>query len=79
MTKPKTLLEVQDVTPVEADCSPLPICPGIFKSNRGSYLIVGKVLSVEDATALPEGRVAADEYVVEVPASMIDLLKDSGQ
>ena len=79
MNNPKARLQVQDVTPVEADCSPLPICPGIFKSNRDSYLIVGKVLSVEDATALPEGRVAADEYVVEVPANMIDLLKDSEQ
>ena len=71
----KARLKVQDVTPVEADCAPLPVCPGIFRSNRGSYLIVGKVLSVQDATALPEGRVAADEYVVEVPADMIDLLK----
>lgn len=75
MNNPKARLKVQDVTPVEADCAPLPICPGIFKSNRDTYLIVGKVLSTEDSTALPEGRVAADEYVVEVPAGMIDLLK----
>ncbi len=75
MNNSKTRLKVQDVTPVEADCAPFPVCPGIFRSNRGSYLIVGKVLSAEDATALPEGRVAADEYVVEVPADMIDLLK----
>ena len=67
-------LRLKDITPAEASCAPLPMCPGVFKSNRNTYVIVGKTLSTADALELAEGRVARDEAAVEVPAHIIDLL-----
>jgi hypothetical protein len=46
-------------------------CPAVFETENNSYIIIGKKLSPE-AEQLVKGRVADDEYVIEVEKGMID-------
>ncbi|MDI1226060.1 MAG: hypothetical protein PSY14_00045 [bacterium] len=66
-------MQFKDVTPAEFVCSTCAACPAVLETET-SYVIIGKKLSAE-ALAAVEGRVGADEYVIEVPRGMIDGLK----
>jgi hypothetical protein len=45
-------------------------CPSLSKTDRESFVVVGKV--VTDAEALSAIGVGADEQAVEVPASLLE-------
>lgn len=63
----------KDITPAAFACHTSNCCPAVLETE-GSYVIIGKKLSAA-AQAAVEGRVGADEYVIEVPKGMIDGLK----
>lgn len=44
-------------------------CPSLALTDRGSYVVVGKVLT--DPEALSALGIGADEMAVEVPASLL--------
>lgn len=67
-------MKLNEVTPAEFVCHTQTCCPAIFETESGSYVIIGKKLSAS-AASLVEGRVGADEYVIEVPKGMIAGLK----
>ncbi len=67
-------MKFKDVTPAEFVCSTCAACPAVLETENDSYVIIGKKLSAA-ALAAVEGRVGADEYVIEVPRGMIDGLK----
>jgi hypothetical protein len=67
-------MKLKDVTPDAFVCHTSSCCPAVLETDKGSYIIIGKKLSAE-ASALVEGRVGADEYVIEVPQGMISGLK----
>ncbi|MFC4535420.1 hypothetical protein [Sphaerisporangium dianthi] len=47
-------------------------CPALYRTDRGTYVVQGKI--VTDALALSDVRdLAADETVVEVPADVLAL------
>ena len=45
-------------------------CPAIFKDEKGSYILIGKLVDHKEL-GLSE-RVGKDEVVVEVPKKLID-------
>ena len=47
-----------------------PLCPQIYETSDGNYLIVGDVVDSEDA-GLAE-RVNSDEMLIKVPRKLID-------
>jgi hypothetical protein len=67
-------MKLHDITPAEFVCSTCAACPAVFETENNSYVIVGKKLPAE-ALAQLKGRVAEDEFVIEVPKGMIDGLK----
>ncbi len=67
-------MKLKEVTPSAFICSSCSSCPAVFETENNSYVIVGKVLSAAALEQL-KGRVADDEFVIEVPKGMIDGLK----
>lgn len=64
-------MKFTEITPKEFMCSSCqPCCPAVLETEN-SYVIIGKKLSA-DALKAVEGRVADDEYVIEVQKGMID-------
>ncbi len=64
-------MKLKDITPENFMCHTASCCPAVLESENDSYVIIGKKLSAEAEKQL-EGRVANDEFVVEVPKGMID-------
>ena len=61
-------MKMKDVTPTSYFC-PGGACPAVYKTDRGTYLIVG-------SRVRPEGhmlsdRIAPHETMIEVPAGLI--------
>lgn len=67
-------MKLKEITPEAFVCHSSSCCPAVFETDNGSYVIIGKKLSAAAAGQL-EGRVGADEYVIEVPKGMIDSVK----
>ncbi|MDE1151817.1 MAG: hypothetical protein PW788_04690 [Micavibrio sp.] len=63
-------MKLNDITPEAFVCHTQTCCPAVFETDAGSYVIIGKKLSIE-AQALVEGRVGADEFVIEIPKGML--------
>jgi hypothetical protein len=53
----------------DPNCSDGDTCPALALTDRGSYVVVGKV--VTDSEALSALGIGADEMAVEVPASLL--------
>ena len=67
-------MKFTDITPQEFMCNSCGCgCPAVLETET-SYVIIGKKLSA-DALKAVEGRVAEDDYVLEVQKGMIDGLK----
>jgi len=67
-------MKLKEITPEAYLCSSCqPCCPAVLETDNGKYVIIGKKLS--DASMLKiQGRVADDEYAIEVERGMIDEL-----
>ncbi|MCK4342232.1 MAG: hypothetical protein KAY37_10980 [Phycisphaerae bacterium] len=63
-------MELEEITPRALRCG-IGICPALFKTDRGSVLVVGRRLSEEEVQQNLAGRVGGDEWVVEVPQSLL--------
>lgn len=68
-------MKLKEVTPSEfqvcGSCSCG--CPAVFETENDSYVIIGKTLPASVIEQL-KGRIAGDEFVIEVPKGMIDKL-----
>lgn len=63
---------LREITPESLKCG-IGACPAIFATDRGTFVLIGKVMP----SALPPtlvGRVGADETVVEIPAQLLEKL-----
>jgi len=67
-------MKLVDITPAEFMCHTSSCCPAVLETDNGKYVIIGKKLS-DEALKLVEGRVADDEFVIEVDKGMIDQIK----
>jgi hypothetical protein len=67
-------MKLKNITPAEFICHTANCCPAVFETENNSYVIIGKKLS---ASALEQltGRIADDEFAIEVSKGMIDGVK----
>mgnify|MGYP000137805111 CR=1 FL=1 len=65
----------ENLTPKKYEASPaMGNCPAIFKTDTGSYVLIGKALSENEVKQLDiGGRVGDDEIVFQIPADLIKL------
>jgi len=68
----KRLKITKDLTPKIEMCA-VAACPAIFKTNKGSYALIGKRLNAKDLKV--DKRVGKDEVLIEVPKKIIDSKK----
>lgn len=57
------------LTLVRGTCNDGKTCPGLYRTERGTYVVRGYV--VDDAEALAELDLPAGETAVEVPAELL--------
>lgn len=60
-----------DITPPKFRCSFEPSCPAVFRSDEGTYVIIGKTLNPTEHAAL-KGRVAFDETAIEISLELVN-------
>ena len=61
-------MKIRNVTPESHRCAG-GACPAFFKTDRDSFLIVGKMVSSPPEEL--EGKVGPEEAVVEIPAGLL--------
>jgi len=66
-------MKLIDITPTKYQCAPFPGCPAIFLTSRGTYIVIGKNVSVWEIKEL-KLRMAGDENAVEIPRGILDSL-----
>lgn len=62
-------VKLTDLTPDKYRSCAIAACPAVFKTDRGTYVVIGKVL---DDGVVPEGRVGPGEIAVELPGDLLD-------
>ncbi len=72
MRKMSKLKIIREITPKEMDCI-LASCPAIFKTNKESYVLIGKKIEAEEIGI--SKRVGKDEIAIEIPKNLIDKMK----
>ena len=66
------IVKLTEITPSELKCGSCGWgCPVVFKSDNGSYVIIGKKLDAKKQEQL-KGRVADDEFVIEITQEMLE-------
>ena len=62
-------MKLTDLTPEKYRSCAIAACPALFRTDRGTYVVIGKVL---DDGVVPAGRAGPGEIAVELPAGLID-------
>ena len=63
-------MKVTDITPATHACA-IGLCPAVYKTERGTLLVVGKRRKPSECSSQLEGRVGPDEELIEIPIGMI--------
>lgn len=66
-------LKVKEITPVSMQCSIGP-CPGIFETNKETFIIIGRVLTEQNTRQILQGKVGPGEMAIEVPKELLSVL-----
>ena len=69
--------ELVEVTPEAYKCQDTLTCPAVFKTGRGTYIVVGEAVGPRDWTSL-KGRIGPTELAVEVPEGLLSLIAGGG-
>jgi hypothetical protein len=64
-------LELADETPDTIYCA-IAACPAIFKSDSGTYVIIGRVVGSDELSADVNFRIGKGEVAIEVPSALVD-------
>ena len=62
-------MKLTDLTPEKYRSCAIAACPALFRTDRGTYVVIGTVLGDD---VVPEGRVGPGEIAVELPAELLD-------
>ena len=69
-------MKITDITPPVHACV-IGMCPAVYKTDRGTLLVVGKNRRPSECSEQLEGRVGSDEGLVEIPIGIIrDLARE---
>lgn len=63
-------MKAKDITPPEARCSVGP-CPAIFKTDQGTYLVVGSIPAGRELPLNVRKKLGKGEVVVEIPGNLL--------
>jgi hypothetical protein len=71
---------MKDITPKKYRCDAVAsMCPAIFKTSRGTYIIIGKRIKKETAIGVPEGeeqpliqKIGQDKVAVEIDQALLE-------
>lgn len=66
----KNKLTIVEKTPAAFNCVAC-ACPSVFKTNRGTYIIVGKELNLKEITQEIKNKIGVGEIGIEVPNELI--------
>lgn len=69
----KNKMTTVEITPVAFYCVAC-ACPSVFETNRGTYIIVGKKLNLEEASQEVKNKIGDGEIAVEIPKGLLDKL-----
>lgn len=64
---------VNEITPQRMECV-VGACPSIFETDRGTYILIGKELGIEDAPEKVRAKIGVGETAMEVPKELITKL-----
>ncbi|MGP1622138.1 hypothetical protein [Prevotella koreensis] len=71
----KKSFKVREITPLAHRCG-VGVCPSVFDTDEGSFLIIGKTLEDKNIPDIVKRKIGEDETVIRVPKGLImDLLK----
>ena len=59
-------MQIINVTPESIRCA-VGLCPAIYETDQGTYLLVGKQRTVNEV------QLGSDEVLIEVPAKLLSL------
>lgn len=62
--------KIINVTPNSLNCAGI-ACPSIFKTHKGTYVVIGKMLTKEELTEEIENKVGEGEIAIEVPEKLL--------
>lgn len=63
-------MKVREITPSVHACG-VGMCPGVYRTDRDTLLIVGTVRTTDEFPEAVRSRVAEHEGVVEIPIALI--------
>lgn len=71
----KLLENIIEITPWGLRCIAA-ACPSIFKIGNKSYVVIGKMLTIEELTEEMKNKVGEGEIAVEVPRELFSELQN---
>ncbi|MGB3479833.1 MAG: hypothetical protein WBB67_11815 [bacterium] len=63
-------MKIKDITPSHMKCI-LGACPAIYKTDKDSYIIVGKLLSKKQLKKVLRKKLGNHEVAVEIPKQLL--------
>jgi len=67
----KDFTRLVDVTPAEHQCG-IGACPAVFRSDVGTYVLVGRLVPQHLVTDHLANSIGSDEVAIEIPAAILD-------
>jgi hypothetical protein len=67
-------MKVIDLTPKEFNCM-AGACPKVFETDRGTVIVIGRVLGYQEQSQLPTGTLGEGEAAVELPKGIVANLR----
>ena len=67
----KNKMTTVEITPAAFSCV-LTACPSIFKTDKGTYIIVGKKLDLKEVAREVQDKIGDGEIGVEIPKGLLD-------
>ncbi len=71
-------LKLIEVTPKEYQCV-IGACASVFKTNRNTYILIGKQIDKIEYNSLLNQKVGFGETAIELPQAIIDDIIDSNE
>lgn len=68
--KKRNGLELKEITPKGMSCG-IGACPAIFKSNQGSYFLIGRKVNATEIGPDIINRVGSGETLIEIPETLL--------
>lgn len=63
-------MKLKEITPEHLRCV-IGACPAVYETDRGTYVLIGKIVNDTDIANVLAGMVGADEMAVEIPKEFL--------